>query len=63
MMRSAMVSWFRRWLREEDGQTAVEYVLGISVIAIGVSVAFIYMSDSTKTIFNNARRMIELPYP
>ena len=52
-----------RLLREEEGQTAVEYVLGISVIAIGISVAFIYMSDSTRTIFNNARRMIELPYP
>ncbi len=62
-MRSALASWVHRWLSEEDGQTAVEYVLGISVIAIGISVAFIYMSDSTKTIFNNARRMIELPYP
>ena len=62
-MRSVMATWFQRWLREEDGQTTVEYVLGVAVIAVGISVAFIYMSDSTKTIFNNARKMIELPYP
>jgi len=53
----------RRLLIDEDGQTATEYMLGIAVVAVGISIAFIYMSDSTKTIFNNARRMIELPYP
>ncbi len=38
-------------------------MLGIAVVSIGISVAFIYMSDSTRAIFNNARKMIELPYP
>jgi Flp pilus assembly pilin Flp len=62
-MKSRVLWWVSRLLREEEGQTAVEYVLGISVIAVGMSLAFIYMSDSTKDIFNNARRMVELPYP
>ena len=62
-MRTAMGSWIKRLLREEGGQTTVEYVLGVAVVAVGISVAFIYMSDSTKHIFNNARKMIELPYP
>jgi len=52
-----------RLLYEEAGQTSVEYMLGVSVVAIGITVAFIYMSDSTRKIFDNARRMIELPYP
>lgn len=62
-MKSGLKRWLGRLLREEEGQTAVEYVLGISVIAVGMSLAFIYMSDSTKDIFNNARQMVELPYP
>lgn len=50
-------------LREEEGQTTVEYMLGIAVVVIGMSMIFVYMSDSTRSIFNNARRMVELPYP
>lgn len=59
-----------RWARgfwtfvdDESGQTVVEYMLGISVVVIGMSVVFLYMGNSTRDIFNNARRMIELPYP
>ncbi|RMF59326.1 MAG: hypothetical protein D6743_16500 [Calditrichaeota bacterium] len=62
-MHSTIGKWIGRLFREEGGQTTVEYVLGVAVIAVGISVAFIYMSDSTKNIFNNARKMIELPYP
>ena len=62
-MRSAKVRNSFRSGRSERGQTAVEYMLGIAVVAIAISVTFIYMSDSTKDIFNNARKMIELPYP
>ena len=53
----------RRFWREEEGQTTVEYMLGIAVVVIGMSMIFVYMSDSTRSIFNNARRMVELPYP
>lgn len=52
-----------RFIREEDGQTTVEYMLGIAVVVIGMSMIFVYMSNSTRDIFSNARRMIELPYP
>lgn len=53
----------RAWLADEQGQTTTEYMLGISVVVIGMSLAFVYMSNSTRSIFDNARRMIELPYP
>ena len=64
--QSGHSSWgraVRAFVAEESGQTVVEYMLGISVVVIGMSVVFLYMGNSTRDIFNNARRMIELPYP
>lgn len=58
-----LLSLMRRLAREEAGQAATEYVLGIAVIAVGIAVAFLYMQDSTRGIFNNARQNLELPYP
>ena len=55
--------WLHRFLVEEDGQAATEYVLGIAVVAVGIAAAFLYMQDSTRGIFNNARQNLELPYP
>ena len=53
----------KRLVTEEAGQTATEYVLGVSFICIAMASAFLYMQDSTRGIFNNARMNIELPYP
>ena len=58
-----MLRLLKRLAREESGQAATEYVLGIAVIAVGIAVAFLYMQDSTRGIFNNARQNLELPYP
>lgn len=58
-----LVSALKRFAREESGQAATEYVLGVAVIAVGIAMAFLYMQDSTRGIFNNARQNLELPYP
>jgi pilus assembly protein Flp/PilA len=42
-----------RWLREDDGQGLVEYALIISVIAIAVIVAMIFLRDQLQNIFSN----------
>ena len=44
-------------------QTLVEYMLGISVIVIGVALGFTYLADSTRDSFKNARENIQEPYP
>ena len=41
------------WLREDDGQGLVEYALIISVIAIAVLVAMIFLRDQLQNIFSN----------
>lgn len=53
----------RRFISDETGQAATEYVLGIAVLAVGIAAAFMYMQDSTRSIFNNARLNLEQPYP
>lgn len=40
-------------LRDDDGQGLVEYALVISVIAIAVIVAMIFMRDQLQNIFSN----------
>jgi len=42
-----------RWLRDDDGQGLVEYALIISVIAIAVIVAMIFLRDQLQNIFSN----------
>ena len=49
--------------RTRRGQSLVEYILGVSVIAIGLAVGFIYLSDSTQESFENARTFVQNPYP
>ena len=41
------------WLRDDDGQGLVEYALIISVIAIAVIVAMIFLRDQLQSIFSN----------
>ena len=42
-----------KWLRDDDGQGLVEYALIISVIAIAVIVAMIFMRDQLQNVFSN----------
>ena len=57
------ITLLRRLGREESGQAATEYVLGVAVVAVGIAAAFLYIQDSTRGIFNNARLNLEQPYP
>jgi pilus assembly protein Flp/PilA len=41
------------WLHDDDGQGLVEYALIISVIAIAVIVAMIFLRDQLQNIFSN----------
>jgi ABC-type lipoprotein release transport system permease subunit len=45
------------------GQSVVEYVLGISVVAIALAVAFLLVGESTRNIFHNVRTTVQMPYP
>lgn len=45
------------------GQTAVEYVLAISVICIALAAGFVVFGESIRDIFHNVRTTVELPYP
>jgi pilus assembly protein Flp/PilA len=41
------------WLRESDGQGLVEYALIISVIAVAVIVAMLFLRDQLSNLFSN----------
>lgn len=43
----------RSWLREDAGQGLVEYALIISVIAIAVLGAMVFLQSQIQTIFSN----------
>jgi len=46
-----------------QGQSLVEYMLGVSVIVIAIAIGFIALSDSTKESFKNARETVQQAYP
>ena len=41
------------WLRESDGQGLVEYGLIITVIAVAVIVAMLFLRDQLTNLFSN----------
>ena len=45
------------------GQSIVEYVLGISVIAIGLAAGFTVFGEGVRDLFHNVRTTVQLPYP
>ena len=49
--------------RRRQGQSVVEYMLGISVIVIAVAIGFLAIGDATRDVFDNVRRTVQLPYP
>lgn len=52
-----------RRLGARRGQSVVEYMVGISVVVIGIAVGFLALGETTRGVFDNARRTIQLPYP
>ena len=49
--------------RSRRGQSFVEYVLGISVIVVGLAAGFVAFGDGVKDVFHNVRTTVQLPYP
>ena len=49
--------------RNRRGQSIVEYVLGISVISIGLAAGFVMFGESVRDVFHNVRTTVQLPYP
>ena len=58
-----------RRLRSEKGQTATEYMLSISVLVVAMAAAFYQLIGDNGSrgplskSFNNARGVVEAPYP
>jgi hypothetical protein len=49
--------------RARRGQSVVEYMLGISVVVIGLAAAFTVFGESVSAIFDNVRITVQQPYP
>ena len=45
------------------GQTIIEYMLVISVLGIVLAGGFKLLGDSTSDSFQNAREVVQSPYP
>ncbi len=53
----------RATLRARGGQSVVEYMLAISVIAIGLAAGFVYFGEGVRGVFHNVRVTVQQPYP
>lgn len=49
--------------RARRGQTLVEYLLGISVIVVGLAAGFVAFGGGVKDVFHNVRTTVQMPYP
>lgn len=45
------------------GQSVVEYLLGISVIVVGLATGFLILTDSVSLTFQNASDVVVRPFP
>lgn len=50
-------------LRARRGQTAAEYALAISVIAIALAAGFVAFGETVRGTFHNVRTTVQQPYP
>lgn len=50
-------------MRTRGGQSAVEYMLAISVIAVMLAAGFIAFSEGVRGVFHNVRVTVQAPYP
>lgn len=51
-----------RFIKEEDGVTAIEYALIASVVALGILVALLYLRNALNTKYNNIADTIDTDY-
>jgi Flp pilus assembly pilin Flp len=49
--------------RNRRGQSFVEYMLGISVLAIGLAAGFTAFGEGVRDVFHNVRTTVQMPYP
>jgi Flp pilus assembly pilin Flp len=49
--------------RRRSGQSLVEYLLGISVLAIGLAAGFTAFGEGVRDVFHNVRTTVQMPYP
>jgi len=49
--------------RARGGQSVVEYMLVVAVIAVALGVGFIAFGESARGVFDNVRRTVQMPYP
>ncbi len=45
------------------GQSVVEYMLAVSVLAVGLAAGFVIFSDHISMMFDNVRTTVQAPYP
>lgn len=62
-MRSMSPPQQRLTRRARGGQSVVEYLLGISVIVVGLATGFLLLTDSVSLTFQNASDVVVRPYP
>ena len=63
MLAQSTMSAGRLTTGRRGGQSVVEYMLVISVIAVALAVGFIAFGESARDIFDNVRRTVAMPYP
>lgn len=49
--------------RLRSGQSTVEYMLGIAVIAIALAAGFTAFGEGVSGMFHNVRTTVQQPYP
>jgi len=52
--RSTMLEKFRKFIRDEEGQSAVEYALVIGIIIAGLATAYLALSGTITDLVNRA---------
>lgn len=49
--------------RGRRAQSVVEYMLAVSVLAVGLAAGFVTFSDHISAMFDNVRTTVQAPYP
>lgn len=45
------------------GQSVVEYMLAVSVLAVAIAAGFVLFSEGVRGVFHNVRTTVQQPYP
>ena len=49
--------------RSRRGQSVVEWMLGVSVIVVGIAAGFMLFGEGVRGAFDTARTTVQQPYP